>query len=111
MSKRLVNVSAQDFCNLMEGGLVSFSTLSSAAISSLNDISCGSFVCSYEFSPQDVLHVGDKAIQDQSIGDSTRYTFHAACWRGVSQTINVMCSRIGKFLIHFELFLFVDSHF
>jgi hypothetical protein len=96
MGARVISVNVQDFCNLLEGGLVSFSTLSDGAVAALQNMPFGSFVCSYEFSPSDVL--GSSAQMEVDHQQGAQHIFYAACWRGVGPTINVMCNKIGIFL-------------
>ena len=50
-------MSAQDFSNLLEGGLVSFSTLSNNTIQALQEVVPGSFIAVYQYNPLDKINI------------------------------------------------------
>lgn len=87
MTARRVDVTAQDFCNLLGGGMVSFSTLSPAVVVALSPLSIGSLLCSYTYSPSDRVE-GTSACPSDA-----QHTFHMVCWRGATRAINVMCNK------------------
>lgn len=108
---RKVKVSIQDFCNILGGGLVSYSTLSAQTIQQLCTMSNGVVICSYHYDPADYIDPegtqqtyaeDDKPKEEIKLGSTNvskgpregNYQFHAICWKGTSKTINVMCSRI-----------------
>ncbi len=108
---RKVKVTIQDFCNILGGGLVSYSTLSAQTIQQLCTMSCGVVICSYHYDSADYIDPvanqqtfadDDKPKEEIKLGSSSgskgpregNHQFHAICWKGTSKTINVMCSRI-----------------
>lgn len=84
---RVIEVSAQDFCNLLGGGLVSFQTLSARSVLALTQISTGSLICEYNFNPADCVGGAQTEI-------SGTYVFRVVCFRGTSRTVNVMCNKV-----------------
>jgi hypothetical protein len=117
MTKRKVFVNVQDFCNILGGGLVSYSTLSASTLHHLAaEAQTGSIVVVYNYSPSDVLTSastsllegeGEKAADPQlenslavsavdEGGAHVAHSFHAICWKGHSRSLNVMCGKIGK---------------
>ena len=44
----------------------------------------------YDYSPDDVVPSDDGS---DSPVDTRKHTFHAVCWRGVKNTLNVMCAK------------------
>lgn len=81
----LCNDYIQDFSNLLEGGLVSFSTMSSSTVQSLAGISAGGVIVLYKYSPSDVVPApGDIGQSDESrdVSNHAGHTVHAICWRG-----------------------------
>jgi hypothetical protein len=95
IGSRRIAVTVQDICNMLEGGLVSFSTLSSATLAAVQRQSGGSIVCSYFFNPDDVI--GNSSIYESSNTSSSgiqtnfsNYVFHVICWKGPTKTLNVM---------------------
>ena len=120
MTKRKVSVNVQDFCNILSGGLVSYSTLSASTLHQLAvENRTGSIVVVYTYSPSDVLTAtstsgieGDvEKASDPLLESSTTakmdmdaagasavqvaHSFHAICWKGHSRSLNVMCGKIG----------------
>ncbi len=85
---RKVSVTIQDFSNLLEGGLVSYSTLSPQTLQSLTALTAGIVICTYHYKPSDVVSVTEVAVKE---GD---YDFSMVCWKGSSACLNVMCSKI-----------------
>lgn len=108
ITKRKVKVTIQDFCNMLGGGLVSFSTLSEDTVNSLNALNePGVLVCVYEFSFNDVIDTATDGNSDitmnNSTNDSSPYTLHCVCWRGKGRTMNVMCGKKEMELMQHEL--------
>lgn len=92
ITKRKIKCSVQDFCNFLEGGLVSFTTLSPDVLQGLQAVSSGSVVCYYEFERGDIVE-SDGAGDSASGHDGRSHTFYAVCWRGIKNTLNVMCTK------------------
>ena len=92
ITKRKVNVTIQDFCNILGGGLVSFSTLSGDFINALNKVNTGVVICTYDFKAEDVLATEGSV----EVAAAATHKFYAVCWKGNSRAINVMCGKIGK---------------
>lgn len=86
VTSRAIDVNVQDFCNFLGGGLVSFNTLSPKTVLALCAFTTGSIICTYKYTPSDVL-ANCAAIP-------LNHSFHIVCYRGVSRTLNVMCSKI-----------------
>ena len=97
VTARRVNVTVQDFCNLLGGGMVSFSTLAPASVLALTPMSIGSLLCSYTYSEEDRVTSKLSASAPPTMG-SAIHTFHMVCWRGVTRAINVMCSKTGNYI-------------
>ena len=119
ITKRKVEVSAQDICNLLEGGLVGFSTLSTGFKEALDGISTGSMVVQYSFKPADRVPVTapasgegegegegggagkDAAGSSGSLGRATaaqeervaKRPFYLVCFKGATRALNVMCGK------------------
>jgi hypothetical protein len=93
ITKRKIVCTAQDFCNFFEGGLVSFTTLSKPCLDSLAALASGSVLCTYEFSPDDMVPTGDASVDGRPVGDR-KHSFSLVCWRGIKNTLNVMCAKI-----------------
>jgi hypothetical protein len=107
---RRVQVSVQDFSNLLGGGLVSYSTLSPQTIAQLCTLAQGVVICTYTYSPADYLPATEVAGADGaaekegeeekevSLGEQGpregRFEFHTVVWKGTSRTVNVMCGRV-----------------
>jgi hypothetical protein len=95
ITRRKVTVNIQDFCNLLGGGLVSFSTLSAPTVQQLSGLSSGVFVCHYAYSPEDQAPVmGNTAELPLQVFGPGPFHFYAVCWRGASRSINVMCGKL-----------------
>ena len=99
-------MTVQDFCNLLGGGLVSFSTLSAATLAAVTSMPSGALICVYKFDPADVLAPAPAAADASSSSSSAGaaaaplaasaangYFMHAICWRGQTRTMNVMCGK------------------
>lgn len=107
ITKRKVSVTIQDFCNMLGGGLVSYSTLSAETLVRLNAIPSGVVIAIYEYRPQDVVPAAAAAAsvdEAQQAASSTAtasapaagmHKFYAICWKGNSRAINVMCGKVG----------------
>ena len=118
---RKVFVTVQDFSNLLEGGLVSFSTLSSTTVQALSSISSGGVIAVYKFNSSDIIRTSsgtgdnsssssvektaEKPVDDSSVPtepvavgqEGQQYPEHylnAICWRGNTRTLNVMCGKV-----------------
>eukprot|EP01032_Pedospumella_encystans_P019869 gene19869-22583_t len=89
ITKRKVSVSIQDFCNMLGGGLVSFSTLSPEFVNALYQTPTGVLICKYTYRPEDVLLPEGSA----SAVPTTVHNFYAICWKGNTRAINVMCGK------------------
>jgi len=101
ISQRTTRLCVQDFSNLLGGGLVSFQTLSPAAIQALLSFTSGVVICWYDYDPRDRAASGAStsdsvvcaaAPEDESSCPSHR--FHIICWRGYSRALNVMCGKV-----------------
>jgi len=55
MTKRVVNITVQDMCNLLNGGLVSYSTMHADTVAALSVLEKGPIVCMYTFNSADVV--------------------------------------------------------
>jgi tRNA (cytosine34-C5)-methyltransferase len=107
VTKRKISVTIQDLCNFMEGGLVSFSTLSRETVTKLQQIQTGSVLAYYDFKPEDVLPPvpaadteGDDSATSATAPAADRlktHRLHVVCWRGANPTLNIMCSKLGTF--------------
>ena len=104
-------MTVQDFCNLLGGGLVSFSTLSAATLAAVTSMPSGALICVYKFDPADVLAPAPAATDADASSSSSSsssagaaaaplaasaangYFMHAICWRGQTRTMNVMCGK------------------
>lgn len=93
ITKRKIVCTAQDFCNFFEGGLVSFTTLSKTCLEGLSAVSSGSVLCTYDFSPEDVVKSVDSSADVKPV-DDRKHSFALVCWRGLKNTLNVMCAKI-----------------
>ena len=93
---RKLYVSVQDFCNILGGGLVSFSTMSPKCVQAAIGMRVGAVVAIYDWQPSDVI--GYEASEEGPDTASTRHRFMAICWRCTGRTLNVMCSKIGEWV-------------
>lgn len=111
MNRRQILVTIQDFCNLLEGGLVSFSTLSKECLMAIQKQPSGALVCSYQYSNADTIKqeqddTNQEGIQSEHTdvkGEEIHMTFSIISWKGNTSTLNVMCTKVGKsffFLCH-----------
>ena len=95
---RKVAVTCQDFSNLLEGGLVSYSTLSPRTLQQLGGLSVGTIICEYLYSVADVLPSTETETETGTPSPQppiqSEHTFSLVCWRGSSACLNVMCNRI-----------------
>jgi len=55
MTRRVVHVKVQDMCNLLDGGLVSYSTMHADTVALLSSLEKGPIVCMYTYSGADVV--------------------------------------------------------
>ncbi len=90
ITKRKVSVSIQDFCNMLGGGLVSFSTLSPEFVNALYQTPTGVLICKYTYRPEDVILPEGST----SAVPTTVHNFYAICWKGNTRAINVMCGKV-----------------
>jgi hypothetical protein len=107
---RKVRVCIQDFCNFLEGGLVSMSTLSAETVNALAELSAGSLVCYYDFDRSDILSPALMEGDGRDVGQVSNvpHTFFLVCWRGHNATLNVMCGKTGNCTIAHTYFI-IDS--
>lgn len=104
ISQRTTRLCVQDFSNLLGGGLVSFQTLSPAAIQALLSFTSGVVICWYDYDPRDrVLAAASGASTSDSVvcaaapedeSSCPSHRFHIICWRGYSRALNVMCGKV-----------------
>lgn len=104
ISQRTTRLCVQDFSNLLGGGLVSFHTLSPAAIQALLSFTSGVVICWYDYDPRDqVLATASGAPTSDSVvcavapvdaSSCPSHRFHIICWRGYSRALNVMCGKV-----------------
>ena len=90
-TKRKMVVSVQDMCNLLEGGLVSYTTLSNGLIEQLATVSTGAAVCMYTYNPADVV---SPPSTNSSVFPTTPVSYYIVVWKGKSRTLNVMANKI-----------------
>ena len=107
ITKRKVDVTAQDISNLLEGGLVSLSTLSEAVKAAVEAMDTGSLVVQYTFKPTDVIEseidVGKGTGGDSSILPGvpsaaqiervSNRPYYLVCFKGSTRALNVMCTK------------------
>ena len=100
---RKLHVSIQDFCNILGGGLVSYSTLSAKCVQAALEKRVGTLICIYDWKPSDVMGAaGTGALSaadedaSQPAEGSVHHRFLAICWRCAGRTLNVMCSKTGE---------------
>jgi hypothetical protein len=93
ITKRKISVPIQDFCNMLGGGLVSYSTLSAECLKQLDAIPTGVVIATYEFRAEDVCQQ-EKVGCEVPAGAAHRVS--VVCWKGGSRAINVMCGKVGK---------------
>ena len=103
ITKRKISVTIQDFCNLLGGGLVSFSTLSESTVNSLTALDAGILICVYEFSFSDVLDTEGTPSTTSNTDNSLPHQLHCVCWRGKGRTMNVMCGKTEMELMKHQL--------
>jgi hypothetical protein len=95
MTKRVVNVTAQDMCNLLEGGLVSYSTMSAGVSDELCNTSRGPIVCVYSFDVADVI--ADDSTTDGTADVDTSVDISPICIIcnvGSTRAMNVLCAKV-----------------
>lgn len=111
ISQRTTRLCVQDFSNLLGGGLVSFHTLSPAAIQALLGFTSGVVICWYDYDPRDQVPTAAAAASGEVASDpvvcaaaadidassscSPHHRFHIICWRGYSRALNVMCGKVN----------------
>jgi hypothetical protein len=107
ITKRIVQVTCQDFCNFLEGGLVSFSTMSDAVVKELSELSVGVVVCVYQFRLEDVIKPADGEGEGEEEGRAETGSggegneaaaanvrpMYAVCFRSRSRALNIMCGK------------------
>eukprot|EP01038_Epipyxis_sp_PR26KG_P012391 gene12391-16619_t len=117
-NRRKVYATIQDFCNILGGGLVSYTTLSPMLVMALQDstIIPGVVICCYEYHPRDIVEDGqsepelnnnrnstaknikadrnDKDLQSSNdLKSVPSHEFYVICWKGYQKTLNVMCGK------------------
>lgn len=118
ITKRIVEVTIQDFCNFVEGGLVSFSTLAPETIEKLNQITSGSICAYYDFKYEDIIRdettessftnsSNDNNDNNNNNNNHLKHRMYVVCWRGTNPTLNIMCSKLGKFKISSLLIILI----
>jgi hypothetical protein len=88
VTTRKVTISAQDCCNFLEGGLVSLRTLSYDLNVAFSKLKPGSCICTYNYSPTDVL---EGVTPRDGVGP---LSFSLVVWKGSGTAINVMAGKI-----------------
>mmetsp|Transcript_31637 Transcript_31637/g.58858 ORF Transcript_31637/g.58858 Transcript_31637/m.58858 type:complete len:798 (+) Transcript_31637:39-2432(+) len=88
VTTRKVSISVQDCCNFLEGGLVSLRTLSYDLNVAFSKLKPGSCICTYVYSPDDVL---EGQVPRAGVGP---LTFSLVVWRGSGTAINVMAGKV-----------------
>jgi hypothetical protein len=88
VTTRKVTISIQDCCNFLEGGLVSLRTLSFDLNVAFSNLKAGSLICTYNYSPADVLSSGGA---QEGVGP---LSFSLVVWKGSGSAINVMAGKI-----------------
>lgn len=91
LSGRKVNVTVQDFCNILGAGLVSFSTLSPDTVNAIASQPVGVLICIYSYDVKDRLN-------EEEVSHDVSHNFYALCWKGGSRTLNVACNKIGELI-------------
>lgn len=86
ITKRRVSITLQDLCNMLAGGLVSYTTLDPATVVQLLSHPVGCLICVYEHD-----------------NGTKKSTFHLVIWRGTSRTVNVMCHKTDLDLMTHQL--------
>lgn len=94
MSKRKMNVTIQDFCNMLGGGLVSQSTLSSTCLTQLAELSAGTVICTYTYDESDVVNSSGEGVLPREAIPAGEHKFHIVAWKGHTRTLNVMAGKI-----------------
>ena len=90
IQSRKVIVTIQDFCNLIEGGLVSTSTLDEKTNENIQKLGTGSIVCTYKYTPEDVNQ------GEQPNTTVSECIFHCVCWKQSEKTVNVMMGKVDR---------------
>ena len=93
ITKRKLQVSVQDMCNLLEGGLVSYVTLSDHLIEQLSTLSTGAAVCMYTYQPTDIIN-SQSTSSISTTSSLPPVSYYVVVWKGKSRTINVMANKI-----------------
>jgi hypothetical protein len=92
-----VSVTIQDFCNMLGGGLVSFSTLTQKCITDVTDLPSGIVIATYTYNAEDVVASAENAVAVAATGAvNGAHTFHIIAWKGNSRALNVMCGKVGE---------------
>jgi hypothetical protein len=94
-ARRILLKDIQDFCNLLEGGLVSYQTLSAETITQLMTMSIGCLICMYPYEYTSTTSTNEQVTK--------KHTFELVCWRGSSRALNVMCHQTELTLIKHQL--------
>ena len=59
------------------------------SVSAICKLESGAFICTYEYDETDKV-----SIQEQEYSVNKGHPFHAICWKGNGQTMNVMCNKV-----------------
>merc|ERR1712023_178539 len=92
VQKRKVSITAQDFCNVLEGGLVSLRSLAEESLHAISQMEPGPFICTYKYQKSDEIRPETDKSSLYSVNEG--HSFHAMCWKGTGQTLNVMCTKV-----------------
>jgi len=90
MTKRVVQVTAQDMCNLLEGGLVSYSTLDAATVAVLTALERGPIVCTYKYNDADVVSAGMDHVKP---AQRVPPLYIICSVNGNTRAMNVLCGK------------------
>ena len=96
MTKRVLTVTAQDISNLLEGGLVSYSTMSDAAAKALVDMGKGPVVLVYNYAGDDVVaqEGEDASTIAAAEANGAVAPICIICNIGSTRAMNVLCAKV-----------------
>jgi hypothetical protein len=102
IAKRKVEVTIQDFCNLLGAGQVTLSTMSATTTARILQEPPGILILVYCYRPEDVM----KQVEEQAMVDAEsdsmpvssykEHIFYMMCWKGSGHAVNVTCKKIGE---------------
>ena len=101
MTKRKVELTIQDFCNLLDGGLVSFTTLSPETCQKLESQGAGAIVCVYKWNASDMLEGSKEASVNVNYDYIQPLCVMASFGKGKS--LNVLCGKTDAESIKHQL--------